>query len=177
MNLLVTVFKRSWLLFSFSNSILVSLTNSLKAHLWLTVSPCPQGPAPSSESVGIPLCTFSRDSKSSTPLLLGLSVLGSFQSERFNQTGEKEDGESSFLSDSALRSAGFQEKRDFPFSSLQRVVSFVSSSLFFFPLPLCHPSPHVYPIFSSILALSLSLLFAILFPVGVVEGHSAHWLS
>lgn len=37
-------------------------------------SPCPQGPAPSSESVGIPACTFSKGSKSSTPSFLWLSV-------------------------------------------------------------------------------------------------------
>lgn len=140
------------------NSILMPLYTT---GVVISVSPCPQGLAPSSESAGIPLRTFSRGSKSSTSLLLWLSVCwGSFQSERFNQTGEKEDGESSFLSDSALRSAGFfQEKRDFPFSSLQRGVSFVSSSslVFFRCLSVSHllmfilfspPSCHYPPLFS-----------------------------
>lgn len=82
----------------------------------------------------------------STTVTMALSLLASFQTEGFNQTGEKEDGESSFLSDSALRSAGFPEKRDFPFSSLQHGFSllFLLHSTSFHCL--CHPPLHVHPI-------------------------------
>lgn len=49
---------------------------------------------------------------------------------------------------------------------------FFSSSLFFFPPPL------VYPILSSVLLLcSCFFLLFLVLPVGVAEGHSAHWLT
>ncbi len=55
-----------------------------------------------------------------------------------------------------------------------------SSPLFFCPLPLCRSSL-VYLILFSILPPCACFLFFFsfffLFPVGVVEGHSAHWLT
>lgn len=94
----------------------------------------PQGPAPR-------LCTFSRASKSSAPPSPA-AFLRSSRSERFNQTAEEEeDGESSFLSGSALRSAGFQEKRFFrlPRSSVAFLCFFI---------PRHHPCPPVLIPFS-----------------------------
>lgn len=98
---------------------------------------------------------------------------GSFGSERFNQTARNGDGESSFLSDSALRSAGFQEKRDFPFSlTLVFFFPFIFFFLFlFFLLSRPPPPPPLKPSFcypSSFVSSS---------SVGVVEGHPAHRLS
>lgn len=55
-----------------------------------------------------------------------------------------------------------------------------SSALLLLPLPLCHPRSHVYPILSSILQLTpppLLSSFSFPSPVGVVEGHRAHWLT
>lgn len=75
------------------------------------------------------------------------------------------------MSDSALCSAGFQEKRDFPFSSLKHMEGFFL--LFFMP-----------PLLSSDSCLSYSLhpaavppAFLFWFPLGVVEGHFPHWLT
>lgn len=60
------------------------------------------------------------------------------------------------MSDSALRSAGFQERRDFPFCSLQR--SFFFFFFFLFPRLL------VYPILPSVLLLcSCFFLFFLFF--------------
>lgn len=98
------------------------------------------------------------------PSFLWLSVYRvHFKSERFNQTGEKGDGESSFLSDTALRSAGFQEKRDFPFFLTSALGFFRSPSpRFLFPPPLSPPPPPcVYPLLSCILLLCPCFLFSV----------------
>lgn len=57
-----------------------------------------------------------------------------FWSEKFNQNGEEEYRESSFLSDLCLRSAG---KCDIPFSWLYLIEDFIH-----------FPQPHVYHVFS-----------------------------
>lgn len=77
------------------------------------------------------------------------------------------------------------KRRDF--SSIQHEFFFLPSFLlsfvllhlliFFSPHTLSHPFPLVYPIHSSILLPYSCFLSLFLFPVGVVEGHSAHWLT
>lgn len=66
------------------------------------VSPCCESPASSSVSLSVAFSSLGPQHFSEAPV-----VPASFWSERFNQTGEKAGGDSSFLSDSALRSADF----------------------------------------------------------------------
>lgn len=144
------------------NSILPPLLTTSVVLRSFTVSPCPRGFAPSGESVGIPVCTFSTGSVCDSPVTVARRAEVHFRLRALIRLVRRRIG--SHLSCQIQLCALLASKRReiFHFSSLQRGVS---SSFH-------HPSPHVYPILSSILLLPPSFLF----PVGVVEGHSAHWL-
>lgn len=78
------------------------------------------------------------------------------------------------MSESALRSAGFQEKRDFPFSSLQPGVFLF---LLFGLLPPSSFHCLLFILFSPLSCCCAPVFQFFVFPVGVVEAHSAHWLT